>query len=162
MEHPLKTRLMGYQNVSEKGDTSSNVQHLLVSMLVLGGGMPKKISAEDMFRSFFGSLTELLTRKPRRKKPLYRTWMVWVMNHAPSIGFCPPFEKIKTNGKDLLPLHPNQQKFQIPKIEVLYKPSKAIFWGWGFPYIALTYSLYRSFVPPFSGPEMFGDPNAQR
>jgi len=86
--------------------------------------------------------------------------MVWVMNHAPSIEFCPPFEKIKTNGKDLLPLHPNQQKFQIPKIEVLYniyKPSKAIFWGWGFPYIALTYSLYRSFVPPFSGPEMFGD-----
>ena len=76
------------------------------------------------------------------------------MNHAPSIGFCPP--------KDLLPLHPNQQKFQIPKIEVLYKPSKAIFWGWGFPYIALTYSLYRSFVPPFSGPEMFGDPNAPK
>ena len=65
-------------------------------------------------------------------------------------------EKMKTNGKDLLPLHPNQQKFQIPKLEVLYKPSKAIFWGWGFPYI------YRSFVPPFSGPEMFGDPNAPK
>ena len=33
------------------------------------------------------------------------------------------------------------QKFQVPKMEVLnlIRP----FWGWGFPYISLTYSLYR-------------------
>ena len=39
-----------------------------------------------------------------------------------------------------------QQKFQVPKIEVLNLIS--LFWGMGFPYIALTYSLYR-WVPLF-------------
>ena len=31
-----------------------------------------------------------------------------------------------------------------------------LFWGWVFPYISLTYSLYR-WVPPFQVPEMFGE-----
>ena len=31
------------------------------------------------------------------------------------------------------------QNFQVPKMEVLIR----LFWGWGFPYIGLTYSLYR-------------------
>ena len=33
------------------------------------------------------------------------------------------------------------QKFQVPKIEVLNLIR--LFWGWVFPYITLTYSLYR-------------------
>ena len=33
------------------------------------------------------------------------------------------------------------QKFQVPKMEVLNLIR--LFWGWGFPYITLTYSLYR-------------------
>ena len=38
------------------------------------------------------------------------------------------------------------QEFQVPKMEVL--KLIRLFWGWLFPYISLTYSLYRS-VPPF-------------
>ena len=47
------------------------------------------------------------------------------------------------------------QEFQVPKMEVLnlIRP----FWGWAFPYKSLTYSLYR-WVPPFSVPEMSGEP----
>ena len=41
------------------------------------------------------------------------------------------------------------QEFQVPKMEVLNLIR--LFWGWGFPYISLTYSLYR-WVP-----EMFGE-----
>ena len=41
----------------------------------------------------------------------------------------------------------NHQKSQVPKLEVLYLIR--LFWGWGFPYISLTCSLYV--------PEMFGD-----
>ena len=46
------------------------------------------------------------------------------------------------------------QEFQVPKMEVLnlIRP----FRGWVFPYINLTYSLYR-WVPPFWVPEMSGD-----
>ena len=40
----------------------------------------------------------------------------------------------------------NQQKFQVPKMEVLNLIR--LYWRWGFPYIALTYSLCR-WVPPF-------------
>ena len=42
----------------------------------------------------------------------------------------------------------NQLKFQVPKIKVLNLIR--LYWGWGFLYIALTYSLYRC-VPPFLG-----------
>ena len=38
------------------------------------------------------------------------------------------------------------QKFQVPKMEVL--DLIRLFWGWFFPSISLTYSLYR-WVPPF-------------
>ena len=38
------------------------------------------------------------------------------------------------------------QEFQVPKMEVLNLIR--LFWAWGFPYISLTYSLYR-WVPPF-------------
>ena len=38
------------------------------------------------------------------------------------------------------------QEFQVPKMEVLNLIR--LFWGWVFPYISLTYSLYR-WVPPF-------------
>ena len=44
--------------------------------------------------------------------------------------------------------------FQVPKWEVL-NPMRQ-FWGWVFPYISLTYSLYR-WVPPFLVHGMFGD-----
>ena len=35
----------------------------------------------------------------------------------------------------------NHQEFQVPKMEVLNLIR--LFWGWVFPYISLTYSLYR-------------------
>ena len=38
------------------------------------------------------------------------------------------------------------QEFQVPKMEVLNLIR--LFWGWVFPFISLTYSLYR-WVPPF-------------
>ena len=46
------------------------------------------------------------------------------------------------------------QEFQVPKTEVLnlIRP----FWGWVFPYISLTYSLYR-WVHPFLVPKMSGE-----
>ena len=40
----------------------------------------------------------------------------------------------------------NHQEFQVRKMEVLNLIR--LFWGWGYPYISLTYSLYRR-VPPF-------------
>ena len=49
-------------------------------------------------------------------------------------------------GHKKLPRTFNHRKFQVPKIEVLNLIR--LFWEWGFPYITLTYSLYR-WVPPF-------------
>ena len=49
---------------------------------------------------------------------------------------------------------PYHQEFQVPKMEVLNLVR--LFWGWVFPYISLTYGLYR-WVPSFWVPEMFGD-----
>ena len=40
----------------------------------------------------------------------------------------------------------HHQLFQVPKMEVL--SLIRLFWGWVFPYISLTYCLYR-WVPPF-------------
>ena len=50
-------------------------------------------------------------------------------------------------GGWLVQLH-SQHEFQVPKIKVLNLIR--LYWGWGFPYIALTYSLYKC-VPPFLG-----------
>ena len=39
------------------------------------------------------------------------------------------------------PLRIHHQEFQVPKMEVL--SLIRLFWGWIFPYISLTYCLYR-------------------
>ena len=44
--------------------------------------------------------------------------------------------------------------FQVPKMEGFLNLIRLV-WGWVFPYISLTYSLYR-WVPPFWVPAMFG------
>ena len=49
----------------------------------------------------------------------------------------------------------HHQEFQVPKMEVLNHIR--LFWVWVFPYISITYSFYRCFVPPFWVSEMFGD-----
>ena len=75
--------------------------------------------------------------------------------------FCPPSLGNKNHSNSELPKEMlelgrgfSHQEFQVPKMEVLnlIRP----FWGSVFPYISLTYSLYR-WVPPFSVPEMSGD-----
>ena len=74
---------------------------------------------------------------PEPQPPKKNTYFLlyWLFNRDPSTGSL------------------YHQPFQVPKMEVLYHIR--LFWGWVFPYIALTYSLYR-WIPPFWVPETFG------
>ena len=61
---------------------------------------------------------------------------------SPSHAFCPgflqdPFEHVPPK----IEVYLNNQTFQVPKMEVL--GLIRLFWGWVFPYISLTYCLYR-------------------